>query len=133
MSDLMAGLVDLYFGGLSTALPHVKAGKMGALGQTLLVRSPAAADIPTIAEAGLPDYEAAISYGIFLPAGTPKALVERLHDAVDATIRSPDIARRFTELGADPQFGTPAEFAAYVADDLAKWARLAKEAGLKAD
>ena len=57
----------------------------------------------------------------------------RLHDAVDATIRSPDIARRFTELGADPQFGTPAEFAAYVADDLAKWARLAKEAGLKAD
>jgi tripartite-type tricarboxylate transporter receptor subunit TctC len=133
MSDLMAGLVDLYFGGLSTALPHVKAGKMGALGQTLLVRSPAAADIPTIAEAGLPGYEAAISYGIFLPAGTPAALVERLHDAVDTTIRSPDIARRFTELGADPQFGTPAEFAAYVADDLAKWARLAKEAGLKAD
>jgi tripartite-type tricarboxylate transporter receptor subunit TctC len=133
MSDLMAGLVDLYFGGLSTALPHVKAGKMRALGQTLLVRSPAAADIPTIAEAGLPGYEAAISYGIFVPAGTPQPLVERLHDAVDATIRSPDIARRFTELGADPQFGTPAEFAAYVADDLAKWARLAKEAGLKAD
>jgi tripartite-type tricarboxylate transporter receptor subunit TctC len=133
MSDLMAGLVDLYFGGLSTALPHVKAGKMRALGQTLLVRSPAAPDIPTIAEAGLPGYEAAISYGIFLPASTPQPLVERLHDAVDATIRSPDIARRFTELGADPQFGTPAEFAAYVADDLAKWARLAKEAGLKAD
>jgi tripartite-type tricarboxylate transporter receptor subunit TctC len=133
MADLMAGLVDLYFGGLSTALPHVRAGKMGALGQTLLVRSPAAADIPTISEAGLPGYEAAISYGIFLPAGTPKPLVERLHGAVDATIRSPDIARRFTELGADPQFGTPAEFAAYVADDLAKWARLAKEAGLKAE
>ena len=133
MADLMAGMVDLYFGGLSTALPHAKAGKMRALGQTLPVRSAAAPDIPTIAEAGLPGYEAAISYGIFLPVGAPAVLVERLHAAVDATIRSPDVARRFTELGADPQFGTPAEFAAYVADDLAKWARLAKEAGLKAE
>ena len=133
MADLMAGLVDVYFGGLSTALPHVKAGKMRALGQTLLVRSPAAADIPTIAEAGLPGYEAAISYGIFLPAGAPAVLVERLHDAVDATIRSPEVARRFAELGADPQFGSPAEFAAYVAADLAKWSRLAQEAGLKAE
>lgn len=133
MADLMAGLVDLYFGGLSTALPHVKAGKMRALGQTLTERSAAAPDIPTIAQSGLPGYEAAISYGIFLPAGAPAALVDRLHDAVDATIRSPEIARRFRELGADPQFGTPAEFAAYVAADLEKWSRLAKEAGLKAE
>jgi tripartite-type tricarboxylate transporter receptor subunit TctC len=133
MADLMADLVDIYFGGLSTALPHVRAGKMRALGQTSLARSAAAADIPTIAESGLPGYEAAISYGIFLPAGASPVLVDRLHAAVDATVRSPDVARRFADLGADPQFGTPAEFAAYVADDLAKWARLAKEAGLKID
>ena len=133
MTDLMAGLVDLYFGGLSTALPHVKAGKMRALGQTSATRSAAAADIPTIAEAGLPGYEAAISYGIFLPVGSSPALVRRLHAAVDGTIRSPDVARKFTELGADPQFGTPAEFTAYVADDLAKWAALARQAGLKLD
>ncbi len=133
MTDLMAGLVDLYFGGLSTALPHVKAGKMRALGQTSATRSAAAADIPTIAEAGLPGYEAAISYGIFLPVGSSPALVNRLHAAVDATIRSPEVARKFTELGADPQFGTPAEFTAYVADDLAKWAALARQAGLKLD
>jgi len=133
MADLMAGLVDVYFGGLSTALPHAKAGKMRALGQTSLIRSAAAPDIPTIAEAGLPGYEAAISYGIFLPAGALPGLVDRLHAAVDATVRSPDVAAKFTELGADPQFGTPREFAAYVADDLAKWARLAKEAGLKSE
>jgi tripartite-type tricarboxylate transporter receptor subunit TctC len=133
MADLMAGLVDLYFGGLSTALPHVKAGKLRTLGQTSLVRSAAAPDVPTIAESGLPGYEAAISYGIFLPAGASPVLVDRLHAAVDATVRSPDVARKFTELGADPQFGTPSEFVAYVADDLAKWARLAKEAGLKAE
>ncbi|HEX9328041.1 MAG TPA: tripartite tricarboxylate transporter substrate binding protein [Reyranella sp.] len=133
MADLMAGLVDIYFGGLSTALPHTKAGKMRALGQTSLARSAAAPDIPTIAESGLPGYEAAISYGIFLPAAASPALVDRLHAAVDATVRSPDVARKFADLGADPQFGTPAEFAAYVADDLAKWARLAKEAGLKSE
>ena len=133
MADLMAGLVDLYFGGLSTALPHARAGKMRALGQTSTARSVAAPDIPIIAEAGLAGYEAAISYGIFLPAGAPTALVDRLHAAVDATIRSPEIARKFAELGADPQFGTPADFKRYVADDLAKWARLAKEAGLKVE
>jgi tripartite-type tricarboxylate transporter receptor subunit TctC len=133
MADLMAGLVDIYFGGLSTALPHVKAGKLRALGQTSVVRSAAAPDIPTISESGLQGYEAAISYGIFLPAGASPSLVDRLHAAVDATIRSPDVARKFTELGADPQFATPAEFAAYVANDYAKWAKLAKEAGLKAE
>ena len=133
MADLMAGLVDVYFGGLSTALPHARAGKMRALGQTSLERSAAAPDIPTIAESGLPGYDAAISYGMFLPAGASPVLVERLHAAVDATVRSPDVARKFTELGADPQFGTPADFKRYVADDLAKWARLAKEAGLKVE
>jgi len=133
MADLMASLVDVYFGGLSTALPHVKAGKLRALGQTGEKRSAAAPDIPTIAESGLPGYEAAISYGIFLPIGAPQALVDQLHDAVDATIRSPEVAKRFTELGADPQFGTPREFATYVANDMTKWARVAKDAGLKAD
>jgi len=131
MADLMAGLVDIYFGGLATALPHVNAGKLRALGQTSLVRSVAAPEIPTIAESGLPGYEAAISYGIFLPAGASRDLTNRLHSAVDATIRSPEVARRFAELGADPQFGTPTQFAAYVAADLAKWAALAKDAGLK--
>src|SRR5260221_5256286 len=133
MADLMAGLVDIYFGGLSTALPHVRAGKMRALGQTGAQRSAAAPDIPTIAESGLPGYECAISYGIFLPAAAPVALVGKLHDAVDSTIRSPEVAKKFTELGADPQFGTPAEFAAYVAADLAKSTRLAGEANLKVD
>ena len=133
MADLMAGMVDVYFGGLSTALPHVRAGKLRALGQTSLARSAAAPDIPTIAESGLPGYEAAISYGIFLPAGAAPALVDQLHAAVDATLRSPEVARKFVELGADPQFGSPKEFAAYVAEDKEKWARLAKEAGLSSE
>jgi tripartite-type tricarboxylate transporter receptor subunit TctC len=131
MADLMAGMIDIYFGGLSTALPHVKSGKLRALGQTGAKRSVAAPDIPTIAEAGLPGYECAISYGIFLPVGAAPALVDRLHQAVEQTIRSPEIAHKFVELGADPQFGSPAEFAAYVAADLAKWKALAREADIK--
>jgi len=131
MADLMAGQVDVYFGGLPTALPHVKAGKLRTLGQTLLVRSAAASDIPTISEGGLDGYECAISYGIFLPPGTPQVLVGKLHDAIDATIRSPEISKKFIDLGADPQFGSPPEFAKYVADDLAKWAKLARDANLK--
>jgi tripartite-type tricarboxylate transporter receptor subunit TctC len=133
MADLMASQVDIYFGGLSTALPHVKTGKLRALGQTGEKRSGAAPDIPTIAESGLAGYEAAISYGIFLPAGASPALVDKLHGAVDATIRSPDVTAKFAELGADPQFGTPKEFAAYVASDMEKWARVAKDAHLKAE
>ncbi|HZP98446.1 MAG TPA: tripartite tricarboxylate transporter substrate binding protein, partial [Reyranella sp.] len=132
MADLMASLVDIYFGGLSTALPHVRAGKLRALGQTGAKRSAAAPDIPTIGET-LPGYECAISYGVFLPAGAPQALVDKLHAAVDDTVRSAEVTRKFTELGADPQFGTPAEFAAYVAADLDKWTRLAKEANLHID
>ena len=115
MADLMASMVDIYFGGLSTALPHVKSGKLRALGQTGEKRSAAAPDIPTIAKSGLPGYEAAISYGVFLPAGAPQPLVDKLHAAVDATVRSPEVAKKFTDLGADPQFGTPKEFADYVA------------------
>ena len=133
MADLMASMVDVYFGGLSTALPHVKSGKLRALGQTGAQRSAAAPDIPTIAESGLAGYEAAISYGVFLPIGAPPPLVDKLYAAVDATIRSPEVAKKFTDLGADPQFGTPREFAAYVAGDMAKWAKVAKDAGLKAD
>ncbi|MBN9085724.1 MAG: tripartite tricarboxylate transporter substrate binding protein [Reyranella sp.] len=133
MADLMASLVDIYFGGLSTALPHVKAGKLRALGQTGEKRSAAAPDIPTIAESGLAGYEAAISYGIFLPIGAPQPLVDKLHAAAAATVRSPGVAKKFADLGADPQFGTPAAFAAYVAGDMAKWAKVAKDAGLKAE
>ena len=87
----------------------------------------------TIAEAGLPGYEAAISYGIFLPAGASPTLVDKLHGAVDATVHSADVVAKFTELGADPQFGTPKEFATYVANDMDKWARVANDAHLKAE
>lgn len=133
LTDLMAGQIDIGFAGLPVALPHVRAGKIRGLGQTGLVRSAAAPGIATIAESGLPGYEAVTSFGVFLPAGAAPGLVERLNTAVATTLRSPTVAKKLAALGVDPQFGSPAEFAAYVARDHAKWAYLARTAGLKAD
>ena len=132
MADLMASLVDIYFGGLSTALPHVKAGKMRALGQTVdssaRRRRPTSRPSPSWAcRATRPRSPTASS----CPPARRRLWSTRLHAAVDATIRSPEITQKFIELGADPQFGTPAEFAAYVADDYGQVGPLAKEAGLK--
>ena len=81
----------------------------------------------------MPGYDAAISYGVFLPAATSPPLVERLNAAIAATLRSPEVAQKLVELGTDPLFATPAQFAAYVAADLAKWVRLVKEMNLKAE
>lgn len=132
-TDLMAGQIDIGFADLSVALPHVRAGRIRGLGQTGLARSAAAPGIATIAESGLPGYEAVISFGVFMPAGAAPGLVERLNRAVAATLRSPTVAKKLASLGVDPQFGSPAEFATYVARDHAKWAYLAKTAGLRAD
>lgn len=133
LADLMAGKIDICFASLSTALPHVRAGKIQALGQTGFSRSAGAPTIPTIAEAGLPGYEAVTSYGIYLPAGTPAELADRLNAAVEATLRAPAAAKKLAALGIDPQFGSPAQFAAYIAHDQAKWSALAKATGLKVD
>src|SRR5262249_37347797 len=98
MADLMAGPLARYLPGLAAARREVRGGKMRPSPQPAASRSAAAPDIPTVAEQGLPAYEAAISYGIFLPAAASPVLVARLHHAVEATIRAPDVAHKFTEL-----------------------------------
>ena len=133
ISDAMGGHISLVFSNLPVGLPLARDGKLRGIAVTSAQRVPTAPEFPTVSESGLPGYECAISYGIFLPAGAPAALAAKLHDAVDGAIRSPEVAKKFTDLGADPQFGTPKEFAAYVADDLVKWTRVAKDAGLKAE
>ena len=134
MADLMAGLVDIYFGGLSTALPHVKAGKLRALGQTSTARSAAAPDIPTIAEVG----PAGLRGGDLLrhlPAGRRVAGPGRHACTPPSTPPSARPRSRRSSPSSAPirSSARPPQFAAYVADDFAKWARLAKEAGLKVE
>ena len=134
MTDLMAGQVDFYFGGLSTALPHAKAGKLKAFAVTSAVRSAAAPDIPTVAEAGgLAGYDTGIWYGMLAPAGTPREVVETLHGAIVATVRAADVKAKLIEQGADPLELGPDGFAKFIRDEIDKWARVIKEQNIKVD
>jgi tripartite-type tricarboxylate transporter receptor subunit TctC len=133
MMDLMAGQADASVGSLIQMLPHIRSGKLKALGTTGAKRSPVLPDIPTVAEAGVPGYEATNWWGLLAPAGTPPAIVERLNQEVAAVQASAETKRRFETEGAEALHMSPAEFGAFIAAETAKWARVVKEAGITAE
>jgi tripartite-type tricarboxylate transporter receptor subunit TctC len=133
MTDLIGGQVDYYFGGLTTALPHVKSGKLRAIAVTSAARSAVAPEIPTIADEGLAGYDASIWYGILAPAGTSRDIIEFLHDAIIRVVRAPEIRSRLIEQGADTHENGPEAFAALISAESAKWARIIQQAGIKAE
>jgi tripartite-type tricarboxylate transporter receptor subunit TctC len=133
VADLMGGHVDLMFDVLPSSLPYVKAGRLKALGITSTQRSPLLPDVPTIAEDGLPGYQAITWNGILAPAGTPVAIVGRLNGAIAQTLRAPDIRERFAGIGTDPVSNTPEQFAAFLRAETVKWAAVIKSAGIKLD
>lgn len=131
-SDVIAGHVPLLVANMLTLLPHVKSGKMRAYGVTSAARSPAAPEIPTIAEAGLPGYEAVQWFGLLAPAGTPRDVVGKLHGAVVQAMQDPAVRQRFLNGGADPTpSSSPEAFAKQIRVEVAKWAKVAKDAGIK--
>jgi len=130
-ADLIAGQVDFYFGGLPTALPQARAGKLRALAVTSMVRSAIAPEIPTLNETALPGYDASIWYGVFAPAGTPPAIVAKLHDVITDATRDPEVRRHFATHGADPLESPRDAFVRFVAEDIDKWTRIVREAGIK--
>jgi tripartite-type tricarboxylate transporter receptor subunit TctC len=129
--DLLGGRVTMMFDNMPSSLPLVKEGKLRALGVTSLKRSPAAPDIPTIAEQGLPGFEAVSWFALFAPAGTPRAVVDRLQAEVKKILVSPDVAKRLTDIGLDPVGSTPDELAAWQRAEIAKWAKVVKDSGAK--
>ncbi|OGA52364.1 MAG: hypothetical protein A3F74_08080 [Betaproteobacteria bacterium RIFCSPLOWO2_12_FULL_62_58] len=129
--DLVSGQVHLMFGTAVSFLPYVKAGRLNALAVTNPKRSPIAPDVPTVAESGLPGFEALQWFGIFVPAGASKEIVARLNGEIVKIVRLPDIRERMTSLGADVVGSTPEQFAAFQKTDTAKWARVVKESGAK--
>jgi len=129
--DLLGGRVTMMFDNMPSSLPLVKEGKLRALGVTSLKRSPAAPDIPTIAEQGLPGFEAVSWFALFAPAGTPPAVVDRLQAEVKKILVSPDVAKRLTDIGLDPVGSTPDELAAWQRAEIAKWAKVVKDSGAK--
>jgi tripartite-type tricarboxylate transporter receptor subunit TctC len=133
MTAVLAGDVQLFFAQSSAALQYINTGKVTALGVASAKRMTAAPELPTLAEAGLPNFEVTSWYGLVAPAGTPSAIIERLHSEIVKAVASPDVRVKLAGLGAEPVGNSPAEFAAMQKSEAARWAKLAKEANLRAD
>jgi tripartite-type tricarboxylate transporter receptor subunit TctC len=131
VTALLAGEIPLAFETMLALGPHVRAGSLRALAITSPRRSATMPEVPTTAEAGFPQLVADNSYALFAPAGTPPAILERLHEATVAVLALPDVRDRLREQGAEVVGNKPAELAAYVAAEIPKWAALARQAGLK--
>jgi tripartite-type tricarboxylate transporter receptor subunit TctC len=133
LTDLLGGHVSIYFSSLPSAVGLVNDGKLRALGVTGLKRSPILPDVPTVAEQGLPGFEAVLHYGIVAPAGTPRPIVDKLNAALRAALNTDDVHRRIATEGAEPLPTTPDEYAADIDAEETKWSALVKKAGAKAD
>jgi tripartite-type tricarboxylate transporter receptor subunit TctC len=133
MTDIIAGQVAYYFGTMPSSMPLAKAGKLRALAVTSLTRSPAAPEVPTIAESGYPKFETAAWYGLMFPTGTPREIVARTNAATIVVLALPDIRERLVHEGSEPLGSTPGQFSAYIKSEIAKWSAVVKAANLKAD
>jgi len=133
MIDVIGGHTKIMFSSLVQTTPHIKSGKLKALGVGAMTRSPVLPDIPTIAEAGVPNYEAVNWWGLVAPAGTPAAIVERLHKAVTAVQDNPEVQKQFANEGASVVKMSTAEFGQHMVKEMNKWERVVKEGGIKAE
>ena len=131
--SLLAGEIPVMFTTPPTAMPYIKAGRLRPLGATTTTRIEALPDVPTIAEAGLPGYESVQWFGMLVPAGTPRAIVERLHQEIVRGLRAPDMRERLTSLGLNAVGSTPEQFAAYIKSETEKWAKVIKSMGIKSE
>jgi tripartite-type tricarboxylate transporter receptor subunit TctC len=132
LNDIIAGQIHLMFDNLPGSIEQIRAGKVRALAVTSAVRSPALPDLPTIAEAGVAGYEASAWYGVAVPAKTPPEIIARLNGAFVRVLELPETRERIAQFGAAPSPGPPAAMAAFVHDEIAKWAKIVAFAGAKA-
>jgi tripartite-type tricarboxylate transporter receptor subunit TctC len=130
LNDVIAGHVPLMFDLLATALPAVQSGKLKALAVTGRERTPLLPGVPTAREGGLKDFEVSAWFGVFAPAGTPPAVLDRLNADVTAVLQMPDMQKRLRELGAEPETGSGEAYSRYVRSEAGKWADVVKKAGL---
>ena len=129
-TDLIAGQVQLMAPNMLTAYPHIKSGRMRAYGVTSSKRSAGAPEIPTIAEAGVPGYEAVQWYGVLAPANTPRPIVTRLHGDIAKVLQQPNVKELLSKDGAEAVGSTPEQFAAFLKSETVKWAKVVKDAGI---
>jgi len=131
--ELLAGQHVIYFGNVPSVILHARSGKLRALAVTGPKRTPAAPDIPTVAETGLPGYEVTTFYGVSAPAKTPRPIIDRLHSEILKVLNSPDIRDRLKDLGADPVGNTPEQYTAFMQNEIAKWTKVIRAAGIKGE
>jgi tripartite-type tricarboxylate transporter receptor subunit TctC len=131
--DLMGGQVELMFDSIVSALPHVKSGKLRPLAVSTTRRSPAAPDVPTVAEAGVPGFEVSPWFGVVAPAGTPKGIVAQLSTEINKFLQSPDGKERLSRLGVEAVGTSPEYLGQYIKDEIIKWAKVVKESGARID
>lgn len=131
LAGVMAGQVHYTFSAIVAGLQQWRNNRVRALGVTSLKRSPAAPDVPTIAEAGVPGYEVMTWYGLLAPAGTPRGIVNRLNAEIGRIVRAPDVAEKFLSDGAEPVGNKPDEFGGYLAREVQRFGKLVKDIGLK--
>jgi len=131
--DLLSGQVQVMFDNAPNVMPQVRAGKLRALAQSGAKRSAVAPDLPTVAEAGVPGYEVTVWFGLVAPAGTPREIVTKLNGEVLRILAMPDVRERFLALGVEPLGSTPTEFATHIRVQMDKWAKVVKDAGVKAE
>lgn len=133
VADVAAGHVPFYFGNMSAALPQARGGRVRPLAVTSAARSPAAPEVPTLAEAGVPNCEISEWNALIAPAGTPPAVIARLHLEIARIMRLEEIKAKFADLGADAIGSTPDELAAFLRAEMAKWAEVVKAANIKVE
>jgi tripartite-type tricarboxylate transporter receptor subunit TctC len=131
--DLLAGQVQIMFSGMSSVMPHIRAGKLRPLAVTGAQRSAATPDVPTIAESGYPGFEASAWYGVLAPAGTPKPVVARLNGEILRALKIPEVRERLENVGFEIVGGTPEAFGIYMKNEIAKWAKVVKASGVRAE
>jgi len=131
VTDLLAGRVSMMLGVASTIMPHVDAGRLKALASGSAKRPHIAPNLPTIAEAGLPDFEASVWFGLVAPAGTPRAVIDKLAAAANGALKSDDVVAKLRAQGFEPLGGAPDAFAQFIAREMVKWATAAEAAGLR--
>ena len=133
MTDLLGGQIAIMFDNMPSAIQHVRSGKPRPIAVTTAKRSPELPDIPTIAEAGVPGYEAMSWFGLFAPAATPKPVLDRLNAALVKVLNQPDVKKKIAEQGGDVVAETPEQFAAFIKAETAKWGKVVKDSGATVD
>jgi tripartite-type tricarboxylate transporter receptor subunit TctC len=133
LNDLIAGQMQLMFNGVAGVVPHIKSGRLRALGVTSLKRSALYPELPTIADSGVPGYEAVQILGMFAPGKTPPAIVDRLYHETVRVLERPDIRERFLKAGVEPVGSTPDQFAATIKNDMARMGKVIKDNGIKGE